>query len=269
MVLERGGEAPGERPERLQVPQVTHREPRVKPVHVRGHHRVHRTALLTSQDRPVRSVHRLHQVMRLVENDNRTLQIYPQTLPRLLVKQRRVRREHQVRAGQGFARGVIGARLVTRPRRREVLDVHRSGQRRFRKVSHRGVSLLEIRTPAASLRLRFAPVLALTLARALASRLWFTQFEAPLVEPRGRVPRRRPNLGVNAQLRPRRHRDRVDRPVLAAERRRVELADHLRELRVGPAAEYNLLRRGVVGVGVRVLHSESNGPARSPRAFLS
>ena len=269
MVLERGGEAPRERPERLQVPQVTHREPRVKPVHVRGHHRVHRTALLTSQDRPVSSVHRLHQVMRLVENDHGTLQIYPQTLPRLPVKQRRVRREHQVRAGQGFARGVIGARLVTRPRRREVLDVHRSGQRGFRQVSHRGVSLLEIRTPTPSLRLRITPVLALTLARAIPSRLRFTQFEAPLVEPRGRVPRRRPNLGVNAQLRPRRHRDRVDRPVLAAKRRRVELADHLRELRVGPAAEYNLLRRGVVGVGVRVLHSESNGSARSPRAFLS
>ena len=269
-----------QRLERLEVPQVPRREPRVEPLGVRFDHAEHGVELRAGDARAVRAVHGLGEVVRLVEHHHRVFQSYAQRVARLRVQKRRVRREDEISARVRRARRVIRTRPALHARARQILDVHRGRQSLLRELCDRAAALAKERTPFFFFlfRLVFRDVASAASVASVARRLLLRaparlpsrlpallgELEAPLVEPRRGRARGLERVAVDAQLAPagdghRRH----EPPVLLAARRagdatergRPQLAHHLRQLRVRAAAEDDLRRWEIVLVRVGNVHA--------------
>ena len=283
-LFERPSERFAQRREHFEVSEVPRVELRFEPRHVRVERRPRAPHLLARDRGAVRRVHRLREVMRLVEHNHRAPQPEPERAASLRVEHasRTARRRGPREGARARARNT-DTRAAERPRlARSSMSVgadrssSASASTRATPTFQKGtpgetigwfrpgffVAALELpelravlrKRPRAAPRVFVAarPLRPLRRALALTLAALLREFQASLVEPRGVPAAPRERVRVDAQLFPPGHRDGVDGALRTAETRRVELADHLRQLRVRPAAEHHLRRRAV-RVRVRTL----------------
>ena len=267
---QRAFERGGERDERAQVSEVPGRESRSETIDVRRHHRTNRANLSPGERRAVCAVHSLHQVMRLVEHHHRALKAYAERFARLPLQHGGVRREDQIRPRKRAASGVIRTRAVAHARGGEVFDVHRRRERRLGEILHRAASAAKERTSGGRVFGRRSvrrSVRIVSFLGAFSAPFSLSEFQAPFVESRGGGSDGERG-GVDAQLSPPRDGDGADGALRAAESRAVQLADDLRELRVRPAAEDDLLRRRRLVLRVRIARATRAETTRETRTRL-
>ena len=151
----------------------------------------------------------------------------------------------------------------------EVFDVHRRRERRLREILHRAASAAKERTSGGRVfgRRSVCSVRTAVLLGAFSRPFSLSEFQAPFVESRGGSSDGERG-GVDAQLSPPRDGDGADGALRAAGQRAVQLADNLRELRVRPAAEDDLLRRRRLVLRVRIARATRAETTRVTRTRL-